>query len=373
MATITNEQIRKFEDAGCSYWLKGKYERIYIPITKLGLELDHYKSGNICSARFDGESISNSQGRKLESMKFWVEVATGELHYELGYGMAEWKDAEYISTMMEHALDLMDDIMVDDEPDVEDDVEIAPAREYSSDELEAFLGEFVDDYDLLHIEDEVTTRDYQGRRIWISDYYNDDAKLFSVCERYRYDNDEDILDDVVAEWQKDIPHGDYADLIVEIHYDEPGDREAGVSHRIVPRSDIHNLELYRKFGACDYDDILDGWGTALAFRDQAMRDYTDEASQEAYEALSAANELCRFYTDVRHGNVPSLSGGRTGKMQAAGAWAAKTDVWLERQECTSEDYGGKGFMLYVDDGRIGRYHVQIIYRYYAADETEGSE
>lgn len=45
----------------------------------LGLELTRYKSGNISSAKFNGETISNSEARRLEGTKCYVDVATKEV------------------------------------------------------------------------------------------------------------------------------------------------------------------------------------------------------------------------------------------------------------------------------------------------------
>lgn len=52
--------IKKFEDAGFKRWTKGGYDRLYIDATACGLEYDTYKSGNISSATFNGEAISNA-------------------------------------------------------------------------------------------------------------------------------------------------------------------------------------------------------------------------------------------------------------------------------------------------------------------------
>ncbi|MDY2905488.1 MAG: hypothetical protein SOU02_11205 [Caecibacter massiliensis] len=45
----------------------------------LGLELTRYKSGNISSAKFNGETISNSEARRIEGTKCYVDVATKEV------------------------------------------------------------------------------------------------------------------------------------------------------------------------------------------------------------------------------------------------------------------------------------------------------
>jgi len=45
----------------------------------LGLELTRYKSGNISSAKFNGKTISNSEARRIEGTKCYVDVATKEV------------------------------------------------------------------------------------------------------------------------------------------------------------------------------------------------------------------------------------------------------------------------------------------------------
>lgn len=78
--TINAETIVKLEAAGFSRWTKGNMDRLYINVTKLGLEVSYYNSGNVSSAKWCGEPISNADGRRLLSSKVWIDVKTGELH-----------------------------------------------------------------------------------------------------------------------------------------------------------------------------------------------------------------------------------------------------------------------------------------------------
>lgn len=78
--TINAETIAKLEAAGFNRWTKGSMDRLYINVTKLGLEVDYYKTGNVSSAKWQGELISNADGRRLLSSKVWIDVKTGELH-----------------------------------------------------------------------------------------------------------------------------------------------------------------------------------------------------------------------------------------------------------------------------------------------------
>lgn len=78
---FTDEEIKTLTDRGFNRWTKklpnGKVmDRLYIKPEYLGLELTRYKSGNISSATFNGEAISNSEARRIEGTKCYVDVAT---------------------------------------------------------------------------------------------------------------------------------------------------------------------------------------------------------------------------------------------------------------------------------------------------------
>lgn len=81
---FTDEEIKALTDRGFNRWTKklpnGKVmDRLYIKPEYLGLELTRYKSGNISSAKFNGETISNSEARRIEGTKCYVDVATKEV------------------------------------------------------------------------------------------------------------------------------------------------------------------------------------------------------------------------------------------------------------------------------------------------------
>lgn len=83
-AGFTDEEIKALTDRGFKRWTKklsnGKVmDRLYIKPEYLGLELARYKSGNISSAKFNGETISNSEARRIEGTKCYVDVATKEV------------------------------------------------------------------------------------------------------------------------------------------------------------------------------------------------------------------------------------------------------------------------------------------------------
>lgn len=83
-AGFTDDEINTLTDRGFKRWTKklpnGKVmDRLYIKPEYLGLELTRYKSGNISSAKFNGETISNSEARRIEGTKCYVDVATKEI------------------------------------------------------------------------------------------------------------------------------------------------------------------------------------------------------------------------------------------------------------------------------------------------------
>ena len=83
-AGFTDDEIKTLTDRGFNRWTKklsnGKVmDRLYIKPKYLGLELTRYKSGNISSATFNGERISNSEARRIEGTKCYVDVATKEV------------------------------------------------------------------------------------------------------------------------------------------------------------------------------------------------------------------------------------------------------------------------------------------------------
>lgn len=81
---FTDDEIKTLTDRGFNRWTKkspnGKVmDRLYIDPEYLGLELTRYKSGNISSAKFNGETISNSEARRIEGTKCYVDIATKEV------------------------------------------------------------------------------------------------------------------------------------------------------------------------------------------------------------------------------------------------------------------------------------------------------
>ncbi len=74
--------IEKMKTIG-QEWIKDQHHRIYFnDLEELGGFVIHrYKTGNISSASFNGEKISNSKARKIlpdSFSKLWYDVKTGQ-------------------------------------------------------------------------------------------------------------------------------------------------------------------------------------------------------------------------------------------------------------------------------------------------------
>jgi hypothetical protein len=74
---------------GGSRWTKAGHDRVYINnwAALAGLWTDHYKSGNISSASYQGDHISNSDAYKIGGCieKLWFDAADGKLHCRYGF------------------------------------------------------------------------------------------------------------------------------------------------------------------------------------------------------------------------------------------------------------------------------------------------
>ena len=78
---MSDEKVAKLEAAGAKRWSKYDKDRMYIDITLLGADIDYYrKSGNVSSAEWRGEHVSNADGRRLLASKVYVDVADGSIH-----------------------------------------------------------------------------------------------------------------------------------------------------------------------------------------------------------------------------------------------------------------------------------------------------
>lgn len=77
-----DEKIKKLIAIGGSEWVSGEHHRIYFNdlIQFIGLEITRYGTRNISCAKLDGESISNSEAKRILAslpIKFWYDVPSG--------------------------------------------------------------------------------------------------------------------------------------------------------------------------------------------------------------------------------------------------------------------------------------------------------
>lgn len=77
---MTQKMIEALEAKGFKRWQKGSYDRLYAEATVLGLKVERYNTGNIFSAEFQGEKISNSEARRVLATKTYIDVTTGKVY-----------------------------------------------------------------------------------------------------------------------------------------------------------------------------------------------------------------------------------------------------------------------------------------------------
>lgn len=120
MTKMNDKQIAAYEAKGFNRWTKGSMDRLYINATDLGLEVEYYKTGNVSSAKWDGESISNADARRFNSSKVFVDINTGELHVQ-DRTTVDWHVFDQ-ATLEDKAQALIDEIEAElAEPEVTED------------------------------------------------------------------------------------------------------------------------------------------------------------------------------------------------------------------------------------------------------------
>lgn len=101
---LNEEQIAKLESDGWSRWTKGNFDRLYFNPDKNGvLELTYHKSGNIDSADWNGERVSNGEAYRIKSMKCWVDVDNAKIQVRF-YGSND-DEAEMLQEAAQKSLD----------------------------------------------------------------------------------------------------------------------------------------------------------------------------------------------------------------------------------------------------------------------------
>lgn len=83
-----NEIKTKLTEMGGKLWEKGNMSRIYfdmdLVIKNAGLKISYYNSGNIAGATLNGETISNSDAKRilsaLQNCKLWYDFGDAQFH-----------------------------------------------------------------------------------------------------------------------------------------------------------------------------------------------------------------------------------------------------------------------------------------------------
>ena len=95
---LSEAKIKELEEKGFKRWIKGNLDRLYINAAQLGLVCSYYKTGNVSSATFNGNSISNCEARRMKGSKTFIDVKTGKVYSDndlLGKAAAELAGLEY--------------------------------------------------------------------------------------------------------------------------------------------------------------------------------------------------------------------------------------------------------------------------------------
>ena len=98
---MTQEMIKRFEDAGCKRWTKGNLDRLYINASTLGLECNYYSTGNIKGAKLAGMEISNCLARKIKAAKMYFEVSDGSFHSDFVDTKIDMAVADFLAKLVE--------------------------------------------------------------------------------------------------------------------------------------------------------------------------------------------------------------------------------------------------------------------------------
>ena len=76
MKETKEEMIARLEGLGFKRWTNYGKDRMYINATQLGFEYSCYNTGNIKSAYWQGERISNTLGRSYKFAKTYLDLDT---------------------------------------------------------------------------------------------------------------------------------------------------------------------------------------------------------------------------------------------------------------------------------------------------------
>lgn len=76
---MSQDVIKALEKLGFNRWTKGNIDRLYISASQLGLVCTYYKTGNISTAEFQGERISNSKAGRMMGAKTFLDLKTDKV------------------------------------------------------------------------------------------------------------------------------------------------------------------------------------------------------------------------------------------------------------------------------------------------------
>lgn len=101
--------IKTLEEMGGNLWEKGDKRRVYFNCRNIatvgGFEVEYYKSGNVMAARLKGDTISNSEARRIlgycEYHKFYYDLVDNKLHFMRD----PWGFSESFSEKVKEALE----------------------------------------------------------------------------------------------------------------------------------------------------------------------------------------------------------------------------------------------------------------------------
>ena len=77
---MNEKMIAKLEAKGFNRWTKGNMDRLYINAQAMGLTVSYHKTGSVAEAYWNGERISNAEGRRMMSAKTYIDLKDGALH-----------------------------------------------------------------------------------------------------------------------------------------------------------------------------------------------------------------------------------------------------------------------------------------------------
>lgn len=92
------KSIEELEKMGFTRWQKNGMDRMYINAKALGLDCTYYKTGNISSATFNGEHISNCEAGRIKAAKTYIDLKTSMIvsdNVRLAAAVADMLGIEY--------------------------------------------------------------------------------------------------------------------------------------------------------------------------------------------------------------------------------------------------------------------------------------